>query len=643
MLRVADTLAAVQDGEDQKTLDGALGELNSVLGRTGAQRWLRHCLAEQRGLLSNVIHNCVVEEMRARFQAIDLLYFPNSVIYLANATVQPQWDQDEVAAVAQRVQRRLARLQGEKLEQFIQRKPAGISVAKAAMESGVRIAAIIGQIAARAQGASYSAEKRAEIEDKLREDLKAGLPTLPPEAQALARQLGSCALPANERLQIGELLKGYRKLLEDHGEKLLRERRQRVSERIYALLGWKEAERQVGEAVNAYRWAYLVPFLCSWDMETAIERICADAEAVFGDGVAQDTMRVDSGDQEALVHYLETTLEVTSERVVAAEQFRQHLRRYAEATKTHQQCSVCSAAGATQEWMAADAPPNVKVQLFSNRLPGGHKAEPKRNVCAICRAQFILERLAWPASRRSEQTTFYFHLYPYRSFTAPLLNLWYESVRRVASTETLGFFVDGRQYFTQWTEAEEVPLRKGGKAVGVMAPKLSEWVKNVPLLPLYGGDGSYSEQYLQALETAVVFAEFFGCRVEVSRIATPVLDLTYQPEIALFLDGMPPTLEWLVGSDEKHMLPSNALTRKQVGQLHERLGLLYRLHRELWQAGEKRSVVYMMAETATDDPLALYYTADQLLKRRGEEGGREVAITQRVAPLIRKLIIVEGD
>ena len=36
----------------------------------------------------------------------------------------------------------------------------------------------------------------------------------------------------------------------------------------------------------------------------------------------------------------------------------------------------------------------IGVQSFSNRLEGGSSREPKRNVCDVCRAQFILEKLA---------------------------------------------------------------------------------------------------------------------------------------------------------------------------------------------------------------------------------------------------------
>ena len=73
--------------------------------------------------------------------------------------------------------------------------------------------------------------------------------------------------------------------------------------------------------------------------------------------------------------------------------------------------------------MAANAPGSVGVQSFSNRLVGGSSREPKRNICAVCRVQFILEKLAWSTHRDKhggDYTTFYFHFYPYSFFTEPL-------------------------------------------------------------------------------------------------------------------------------------------------------------------------------------------------------------------------------
>ncbi len=85
--------------------------------------------------------------------------------------------------------------------------------------------------------------------------------------------------------------------------------------------------------------------------------------------------------------------------------------------------------------MSIQVPPNIGVQSFSNRLEAGSLRDPKRNVCDICRTQFILEKLAWRSHRDkqgSEQVTFYLHLFPYSYYTQPMLQAWWQSIEKVA-------------------------------------------------------------------------------------------------------------------------------------------------------------------------------------------------------------------
>src|SRR5436190_10104227 len=95
--------------------------------------------------------------------------------------------------------------------------------------------------------------------------------------------------------------------------------------------------------------------------------------------------------------------------------------------------------------MAAQVPSNIGVQYFTNRLEGGSQRDPKRNVCPVCRAQFILEKLAWRSHRDkqgAEQLTFYLHLFPYAFFTGPLLKAWWLSIQNLRDVDHTAFLVD---------------------------------------------------------------------------------------------------------------------------------------------------------------------------------------------------------
>ena len=159
--------------------------------------------------------------------------------------------------------------------------------------------------------------------------------------------------------------------------------------------------------------------------------------------------------------YLDGALEITG-TVMQAGRFAAHLDRYV--ASKHRQCCLCSSAAPAEHWMAANAPANVGVQVFSNRLEGGAEIEPKRYICPICRTQYILERLAWNAHPRQagrKQTTFYLHLFRYSFFTRPLLTAWWSTVRRLAGQELGSFFVRADEYFRDWQATREASRSRG--------------------------------------------------------------------------------------------------------------------------------------------------------------------------------------
>lgn len=66
---------------------------------------------------------------------------------------------------------------------------------------------------------------------------------------------------------------------------------------------------------------------------------------------------------------------------------------HAYTSQNHRQCCYSAFAGQTGSWMSPEVPKGIVVQQFSNRLEGGTKREPKRNICPVCAASsFSLSR-----------------------------------------------------------------------------------------------------------------------------------------------------------------------------------------------------------------------------------------------------------
>ncbi len=499
---------------------------------------------------------------------------------------------------------------------------------------------------------SYKPEWIDEREKAIRGDLQNALnkPGTPPDLQALIRETmeSGWLIPTDQdALKRGELAAAYRNFLEDH----MRERLGKTPAwtRVYDLFGLPLERRAVYELIDPYRRGYFIATDITMSLDQMLEAILADLRGLkpasdingtdsageVGNGDASNspqqerkrTRRHTDGIDAAqtadpISAYLAGTLSVAGLEVTP-DQFTQELKRYV--TQNHRQCSNCSTRLTTQEWMAANAPPSIGVQSFSNRMEGGSSREPKRFICPVCRIQFILERLAWQSHRDkqgSELTTFYLHLFPYSFFTEPLLVAWYSEVQRLRDQEINGFFVDTDSYFRNWLEkhSEEVPIQPNPSgSMGVALPILPESIGNTPVLPIHARGKNYGEQFLQALETAVVLARYFGCRVLLSR--TPVPVLTLKGTEAMFVDGMPRDMSWLVTG--KAGQGASMLGPQDVEALMDRLSRLHKLRDELWYPEYKDNIVHDLASAAADDVLGLFHKVRLIMERKlSRQGGK---------------------
>jgi CRISPR-associated protein Csc3 len=294
-------------------------------------------------------------------------------------------------------------------------------------------------------------------------------------------------------------------------------------------------------------------------------------------------------------------------------------------------------------------PPSIGVQSFSNRLEGGSPYEPKRNVCDVCRAQFILEKLAWRShrdKRGDEQLTFYLHLFPYAFFTQPELHAWWLSIDRLRDSDHSAFLIDTRTYFRQLEASQGEPAIQGYKTGvnGLGLPRLSETISNTPVLPIVAPGENYGLQFLLALEKAVVLTRWFECRAILSRSPVPPLNLSHEQvdgrPVVLMIEGMPRNMSWL--------LPTTSLDSEGVKTLSEKLGLLYRTTEKLYYKGaDLDAAPHDLAVAAADDPLALYYEADRLIEKKiASEKGKAatspeqqaIALSRQIAPLLNELV-----
>ena len=649
-------------------------------------RFSGHRLAELRGLFTNVLHNELVAYFREQYgqdACIDLQYYPEGVNYLLDREIELVWTSETLREVATRMERKLADIQLQELDQFIKGKPVGIVVDAAAIESGATIDRIFAVIANAVRRKQYKSEWRAERDGFARNDLQGAL-AHPLHGAELKEQVATLLaqadlIPVEETaLRRGEFAAAYRKFLEDHRSDELKAIKTDPWTRVYRLFKLPESHERIYRLIDPYRRGYfLARDLPALDLDEMEEAILADIELLETQTTGAKTAakprkaKSEDADQMAaiageagepletgyLVEYLKVNLEVWNAgknapgnpalpRPVMLTDFAESLRLYAD-KRQYEQCCYCGCGLKASEWMSVQAPKSIGVQAFSNRLEAGSSRDPKRKVCAVCRAQYILEKLAWRShgdKYGAEQVTFYLHLFPYSFFTQPLLRAWWVSINRLRDSEHAAFFLDTRHYFrnaeTVLEDIQGIPTSTNGLGL----PTLSEALSNTPILPIVAPGDSYGVQFMLALEMAVILGRWFECRVLLSRLPIPPFNLCHEhvegKPVALMVEGMPRNMSWLV--------PATSMHRGQVEDLHRKLGSLHQLAKALYYTGSKSDdVPHDFAVAAADDELALFYQADRLIEKKVDaEKGRvkiapeqhAIALSREVAPLLAQLI-----
>ncbi len=391
LMYAVDNLDLSHTLSENKHKQGFVAVVNALSERRW--RWVTHRLGENRALLSNVIHNTVVAYLQEQHifdgetVLVDLLYYPEGVAYLLPIREQFTWTEDDTDKVAQRVSQAVAFRKTSGIDRFIKSQGIGIKVADAAVESGasyIDIMYVIRQIIERKR---YTEKQHDERNEKLRSALKKC--TNNPSIAALATALLDSSQPIvpleQALLRRGELVAAYRNLLQDHLKKELKKAHQRDPwSHIYTLLNLPEEQYVLYEQINDYQRGYFIARDNDEDLDILFDRFLADISSLTGE---QTTTTIDSKD---FYQYLNTNLEVSGTN--DSRNFVTHLQNYIKAK--HKQCCSCSSPLRSVELMDSEVPPSIGVQVFSNRLKGGSR-DPKRNVCPICRNQFILERLAW--------------------------------------------------------------------------------------------------------------------------------------------------------------------------------------------------------------------------------------------------------
>jgi len=652
LMRAADVVDLSHTLEESTLKADFLGYLNAYLADSGQSvqyEFATHQLTEQRGILTNVIHNAIAAELRERYGLIPLLYYPDGIAYLTKKGHASVISDDDLARVAHRVAQTISKVTAAKFREFINSTGQGIKVDAKCLELGVPFEDILREIYNIVQRRSPDpAELDAKVRDWAQRGFEKAQMAFPGAADDVQAALAGTALLVSkdvDRLRQSELIRSYYIFLNKHFQKMVDD----PWARIYALLDLPEAQYSFYAYFDAL-WARA--YVLSRDLVLSEEEIYRCIEA---DGVALIQSSEPVADQKVVLFtdYLELYA-VFGSGGRPAVRFDGHLAHYVE--NQHKQCVYCSGPFPTDKWMAADVRSDITVQTFSNRLRGG-SGEPKKYICAVCQLQFLLEKLNYPTVRGEK--TFYLHLYPYSFLTGPFIEGLVATIRRIVSEDTAVQALNMRvaegiqDYLAEkavtpsatssgWRGPTFRSRTKNDKPqpFGLYLPRYAETVGNLLIFPINPGGRNDTERFLFALWNALLLQRHFGVKVLMSNAPVPPLGKEDIPD--LYVDNVPLACEGLLPRNDYAQFEDGTNKPGTLPGLWEDVEHLFALRRLTFTS---RDNTPRLVRALVGSPLTMFYETEKLLEARvrgQEQGGLLTWLSQQAFPHVNMLALSKG-
>lgn len=650
IIRGIDVIDLSKTLEERRKKRDFLLEINSICDIQ--YKFVYHKVSEQRGILTNLIHNEIVKYLESEKDLLPLLYYPDGVAYLVDRHCDIHITTEEIAEIGNAVVHNIESKTRGEFTKFIQGSPAGIKVNEKCLALRVSFADIWNEVRNIISERKYvSNAKVDEMNAKCRERLEGIRNKLgDPDSNVAEHQDGQLSLfnpegtvgqrtlldeildaeayrlPADDdAIRIGELVRTYYIFLNKHFSDTVPD----AWVHIYGLL---EFPADVSDTTYRERYAL---FNALWDRGYIIGRDLYNTgrefdeiyELIIQDGTQfLETLETES-EFGLLVDYV---LKYIDFNFVANRNqgFDTNLKHYVE--DNHVQCSTCGSEFDTALWMKSDVPANIKVQQFSNRLEGGSSREPKRRVCSVCRTQYMLNKLCYNVG--GSTATFFIHLYPITFFTDIFIRAFQRAQQNFENPDFSSVFLKTDDVLRNYQERTQLELTfSRTKVNGNPLPKFSDALGNILTIPVNTPGNNHTENILFSIENALLYQRFLGCRAVLTDSSIPLFS---GDEFShLFIDHIPLAF--------RGWLPDNNLNSTMTQKAFEQLLRLHTIRSKIGSIDADDLV--RLIRSLNYDALELYYVTHRMIKR--EQAGnepRQFVTVRDTAQLIANVVAQKG-
>jgi len=292
------------------------------------------------------------------------------------------------------------------------------------------------------------------------------------------------------------------------------------------------------------------------------------------------------------------------------------LDAYAKANP-RQRCSLGATVSGTED--VAAMPVGTKVQVFSNRLPGGLIAEPRRQAEATTLLAYQLLAIGAHFPAVKNEPPYYLSLALPEGSSPELLRIWRECLLDLArmnaeggpvSVDALKLYRDNAVEFTT------------NKVVGVAFPKRPEFVHNTVPLPMVWGDANASVALLKSLRLTLELSLSFDFGFPF--VLSSSLQIEPSTEFYGRVEGIPTSFSRLLGSGR--------YSREEAEIVRDRLRWLGNLVQAVVSISKFDDCLYDLAR-ATTKPFSLYYVLLRWILREQSDSNLESSWLKIHVPL----------
>jgi CRISPR-associated protein Csc3 len=496
---------------------------------------------------------------------------------------------------------------GNNIERLVRATKDGIKIAQSAIQQNVEEVLLNVQALLEKKKAGFKA-------DKINKDIAKWGDSAGADAVQNAAAIGLLAVGSAEEFAIAEGLKAaylsYRKAGINPKE---------VWDKIATHVGIYEQQRA---AIEPFNGQYGRPLFAVKAAHKGLEGILEALRESF-QLRKESTQQPEASEASeeivaAVARILSLPLAQPSERIALQWNGIDELNAYVEANP-RRRCSLGSTFSETDDLVSGNMPPGTKVQVFSNRLPGGSSSEPKRQADSMAALAYQLMAIGANFPAINKKDPIYLHLALPKGSSPELLRIWREHLKELAATNAEGGTVTVDEFKLYKDNILEF---KPNKVVGIAFPKRPEFIHATVTEPLVWGDANASVALLKSLRLALELSLSleFGFPFTLSGN----LEVEISSDIYGRVEGIPAALQTLLGSGQ--------YSRQEAEEILKRLRCIGQLAIAVASIQKADDCLYDLARAAAQ-PFDLYYVLLRWTLREQDEPNLSVIWSRIRDPL----------